>query len=99
MAVLSLLLLLLDVAYRSACAEEIIEKAVHAAHVGRGTRRMIMFSYIFVLIPWTLFYYEQDSDATQAKKLVSSSLWSVATVVVLGLSRIDAHWLLAQGKV
>ena len=101
MAVLSLLLLPLDVANRSACAEEIIESACRYTlpmlDMWYATY-MIMFSYIFVLIPWTLFYYEQDSDATQAKKLVSSSLWSVATVVVLGLSMLIAYYFGGKAK-
>ena len=68
MAVLSLLLLPLDVANRSACAESYRARGRYRCPCWTcGRDDMIMFSYIFVLIPWTLFYYEQDSDATQAK--------------------------------
>lgn len=100
-AVLSLLLLPMDVANRSACAEGIIESACRYTlpmlDMWYATY-MTMFAYIFVLIPWTLFYYEQDSDATQGKKLVSSSLWSVATVVVLGLSMLIAYYFGGKAK-
>jgi len=100
-AVLSLLLLPMDVANRSACAEGIIESACRYTlpmlDMWYATY-MTMFAYIFVLIPWTLFYYEQDSDATHGKKLVSSSLWSVATVVVLGLSMLIAYYFGGKAK-
>jgi len=100
-AVLSLLLFPMDVANRSACAEGIIESACRYTlpmlDMWYATY-MTMFAYIFVLIPWTLFYYEQDSDATQGKKLVSSSLWSVATVVVLGLSMLIAYYFGGKAK-
>jgi len=100
-AVLSLLLFPMDVANRSACAEGIIESACRYTlpmlDMWYATY-MTMFAYIFVLIPWTLFYYEQDSDATHGKKLVSSSLWSVATVVVLGLSMLIAYYFGGKAK-
>jgi len=94
-AVLSILLLPLDVANRAACDESIIESAC------RYTLPMLdlwyatyitMFAYIFGLIPWTLFYYEQDSDAAQVKKIVSSSIWSLASLIVLILSMLLAYY-------
>jgi LMBR1 domain-containing protein 1 len=96
LSVLSILLLPLDVANRAACDEAIIESACRytlpMADFWYATY-LTMFAYIFVLVPWTLFYYEQDSEATLGKKLVSSSIWSVATVFVLLMAMLLAYYV------
>lgn len=96
MAVLSILLLPLDVANRAACAESIIESA--CSYTLPMTELwyamyMTMFAYIFVLIPWTLFYYEQDSETPHLKRVVSSSIWSVATTLVLLMIMLIVYYV------
>ena len=96
MAVLSILLLPLDVANRAACAESIIESAcsytLPMTELWYATY-MTMFAYIFVLIPWTLFYYEQDGDTPQLKRMTSSSAWSVATTLVLMMILLIVYYV------
>jgi len=94
-AVLSILLLPLDVGNRTACAEAIIESACRytmpMTELWYATY-LTMFSYIFVLIPWTLFYYEQDHDTPLGKRIVSSSLWSLLSTVVLLLIMLIVYY-------
>jgi len=36
---------------------------------------MAMFIMITVIVPWTLFYYEQDSDVSVYGKVINSAAW------------------------
>ena len=36
---------------------------------------MTMFVMIVVVVPWTLFFYEQDSDVSVFGKVVNSASW------------------------
>ena len=46
---------------------------------------MMMLILIVFVVPFTLFYYEQDHDMSVQGKLVSSSWWVAGTFVILGL--------------
>ena len=46
---------------------------------------MMMLILIVFVVPFTLFYYEQDHDMSVRGKLVSSSWWVAGTFVILGL--------------
>lgn len=94
-AVLSILLLPLDVANRAACDGSIIESAcrytlpMEALWYATFTTMII---YIFAVIPWALFYYEQDSDAPQSKKVVSATMWTISMGLVLIMAMLIAYY-------
>lgn len=95
LAELSILLLPLDVANRAACDGAIIESACRYTLPMTDlwfAMYLTMICYIFVMIPWALFYYEQDSEATKSKKIVSSTMWTMATAVTLALAMLIAYY-------
>jgi LMBR1 domain-containing protein 1 len=85
---LSILLLPLDIANRAACADAIVLTACNFAlpmlELWTAVYMMMLILIIFV-VPFTLFYYEQDHDMTVRGKLISSSWWVAGTFVILGL--------------
>ena len=46
---------------------------------------MMMLVLIVIVVPFTLFYYEQDHDMSVRGKLVSSTGWVAGTFIILGL--------------
>jgi len=38
---------------------------------------------VFVLVPFSVFYYEGDSDWNAGKKLLSATLWTLAIVIIV----------------
>jgi len=85
---LSILLLPLDVANRAACADAVVLSACNFAlpmlELWTAVYMMMLILIVFV-VPFTLFYYEQDHDMSTRGKLVSSSWWVAGTFVILGL--------------
>ena len=85
---LSILLLPLDVANRAACADAVVLSACNFAlpmlELWTAVYMMMLILIVFV-VPFTLFYYEQDHDMSVRGKLVSSSWWVAGTFVILGL--------------
>ena len=88
MSELSILLLPLDVANRAACADAVVLSACNFAlpmlELWTAVYMMMLILIVFV-VPFTLFYYEQDHDMSVRGKLVSSSWWVAGTFVILGL--------------
>ena len=85
---MSILLLPLDVANRSACADSIVLSACNFAlpmEILWYTVYMAMFVMMVAIVPFTLFYYEQDHDMSVWGKTVSSSWWIGGTITVLAL--------------
>jgi LMBR1 domain-containing protein 1 len=88
LAEMSILLLPLDVANRSACADSIVLSACNFAlpmEILWYTVYMAMFVMMVAIVPFTLFYYEQDHDMSVWGKTVSSSWWIGGTITVLSL--------------
>ena len=88
LAEMSILLLPLDVANRSACADSIVLSACNFAlpmEILWYTVYMAMFVMMVAIVPFTLFYYEQDHDMSVWGKTVSSSWWIGGTITVLAL--------------
>ena len=85
---LSILLLPLDIANRAACADAIVLTACNFAlpmlELWTAVYMMMLILIIFV-VPFTLFYYEQDHDMSVWGKTVSSSWWIGGTITVLAL--------------
>ena len=46
---------------------------------------MMMFVMITVIVPWTLFFYEQDHDVSLFGKVVNSAAWVFGTFFVIAL--------------
>mmetsp|Transcript_11626 Transcript_11626/g.43063 ORF Transcript_11626/g.43063 Transcript_11626/m.43063 type:complete len:525 (+) Transcript_11626:234-1808(+) len=85
---LSILLLPLDVANRAACAESVVISACNFALPMTDLWTavyMAMLILIIFVIPFTLFYYEQDHDMSVRGKLASSGWWVLGTFTILGL--------------
>ena len=85
---MSILLLPLDVANRAACAESIVLSACNFALPMEQlwyAVYMAMFVMMVAIVPFTLFYYEQDHDMSAWGKTVSSGWWIGGTVTVLAL--------------
>ena len=75
---MSILLLPLDVANRAACAESIVLSACNFALPMEQlwyAVYMAMFVMMVAIVPFTLFYYEQDHDMSAWGKTVSSGWW------------------------
>lgn len=88
LSVLSILLLPLDVANRAACADSIVLSACNFALPMLQlwyAVYMAMFVMIVVVVPWTLFFYEQDSDVSVFGKVVNSASWVFGAFVVIAL--------------
>ena len=88
LAEMSILLLPLDVANRAACADSIVLSACNFALPMEQlwyAVYMSMFVMMVAVVPFTLFYYEQDHDMSAWGKTVSSGWWIGGTVVVLAL--------------
>lgn len=88
LSVLSILLLPLDVANRAACADSIVLSACNFALPMLelwSSVYMMMFVMIVVVVPWTLFYYEQDSEVSAYGKVVNSASWVAGAFVVVAL--------------
>ena len=88
LAEMSILLLPLDVANRAACADSIVLSACNFALPMEQlwyAVYMSMFVMMVAVVPFTLFYYEQDHDMSAWGKTVSSGWWIGGTVAVLAL--------------
>jgi len=46
---------------------------------------MAMFIMITLIVPWTLFYYEQDSDVSVYGKVINSAAWVLGAFTVIAL--------------
>ena len=88
LAEFSILLLPLDVANRAACAESIVLSACNFALPMLDlwyAVYMIMIVWTLVVVPFTLFYYEQDHDTSVYGKVVSSFWWVAGAFAVVAL--------------
>ena len=88
LAEMSILLLPLDVANRAACADSIVLSACNFALPMEQlwyAVYMSMFVMMVAVVPFTLFYYEQDHYMSAWGKTVSSGWWIGGTLVVLAL--------------
>lgn len=88
LSMLSILLLPLDVANRAACADSIVLSSCNFALPMVDlwyALYMTMFVMIVIVVPWTLFYYEQDSDVSAFGKTVNSGSWVAGSFLVVGL--------------
>ena len=88
LSVVSILLLPLDVANRAACADSIVISACNFALPMLDlwyAVYMMMFIMICVVVPWTLFFYEQDHDVSLFGKIVNSGSWVFGSFVVIAL--------------
>jgi LMBR1 domain-containing protein 1 len=86
LAELSVLMLPLDVGNRAACSQEIALSACNFTLPMKElwyTVYMTMMVLITVVIPFSLFYYEGDSDRKCLGRWWDSSKWVVATVIPL----------------
>eukprot|EP00959_Pyramimonas_sp_CCMP1952_P035347 740594-Pyramimonas_sp.AAC.2 len=86
LAELSVLMLPLDVGNRAACAQEIALSACNFTMPMKElwyTVYMTMIILITVIIPFSLFYYEGDSDKRCLGRWWDASKWVLATVIVL----------------
>ena len=85
---LSILLLPLDVANRAACSDAIVLSACNFAlpmmQLWTAVYMTMLILIVFV-VPFTMFYYEQDHDMSVLGKLISSSWWVAGTFLILGL--------------
>uniref|UniRef100_A0A7S0S7E8 LIMR family protein n=1 Tax=Mantoniella antarctica TaxID=81844 RepID=A0A7S0S7E8_9CHLO len=88
LSVLSILLLPLDVANRASCRDSIVVSACNFALPMLElwyTVYMLMFLMIIIVVPWTLFFYEQDSDVSTFGKVINSAMWVFGAFVVIAL--------------
>ena len=85
---MSILLLPLDVANRAACSDSIVLSACNFALPMRDlwyAVYMTMFVVMALVIPFTIFYYEQDHDTGVYGKVISSASWGFGTFTVIAL--------------
>ena len=88
LAELSILLLPLDVANRAACSDSIVLSACNFALPMLDlwyAVYMTMFVMMALVIPFTIFYYEQDHDTGVYGKVISSASWGFGTFTVIAL--------------
>jgi len=89
LAELSVLMLPLDVGNRSACDDSVVLSACNFALPMEElwyAVYMMMFLLVILVIPFTLFYYEADSELTLPKKLQSAGGWLTVTFIVAALT-------------
>mmetsp|Transcript_12200 Transcript_12200/g.38633 ORF Transcript_12200/g.38633 Transcript_12200/m.38633 type:complete len:432 (+) Transcript_12200:187-1482(+) len=96
LAVLSVLMFPLDVGNRGACSEDIV---LSACKFSLPMKELWMFVYmamailVLFVIPFTLFYYEADSEYTLWQKIWSASQWVIVTFIVVALTLGIAYGL------
>jgi len=86
-AELSILMLPLDVGNRAACEKAISASACNFTMPMRElwfTVYMVMAILVVFVIPFTLFYYEADSDRSFCQRLRDAAMWVIATDIVVG---------------
>jgi len=84
---LSILMLPLDVGNRNSCAEHVALTACSLTLPMRSlwyAVYMTMGLLVAVVIPFTIYYYEADSDRTTMQRWRDASLWVLLTDVVIG---------------
>eukprot|EP00899_Mesostigma_viride_P010788 jgi/Mesvir1/19710/Mv09970-RA.1 len=87
-AILSILMLPLDVANREACNDSIV---LSACNYTLPMKLLWFIMYITngvlvaFIIPFTMFYYEADQDLSTRKRVWSGIVWCVAIALCLGM--------------
>ncbi|GAQ82999.1 LMBR1 domain-containing protein 1 [Klebsormidium nitens] len=87
-AQLSILMLPLDVANRNACQSQVVNGACNLTLPMKELWYAIYIVdavLVFLVIPFTVFFYEADQEKTATQRITSALLWSGATAVVFGL--------------
>lgn len=89
LAMATVLLFPLDVANRAACAANVTETACKFALPMQQMWQAVFITNLvmtFFFIPFTLFFYEGDSDYSCGLRIKSAVMWTFAMAVVLGLA-------------
>ncbi|WIA33236.1 hypothetical protein OEZ86_006379 [Tetradesmus obliquus] len=89
LAMAMVLLFPLDVANRAACNFSIVESSCKYALPMQKMWQAAFISNLvltFFFIPFTMFYYEGDSDYSCGLRIKNALLWTLAMAVVLGLA-------------
>ncbi|KAK9823563.1 hypothetical protein WJX72_003814 [[Myrmecia] bisecta] len=88
LAIWTVLLFPLDVANRKSCPADLsvtaCQLAIPAAKLWEACYIMNAIM-VFFLIPFTMFYYEADSEMSMSQRWISAGMWEFATAVVIGL--------------
>mmetsp|Transcript_6763 Transcript_6763/g.16842 ORF Transcript_6763/g.16842 Transcript_6763/m.16842 type:complete len:534 (-) Transcript_6763:748-2349(-) len=88
LAVVSVLMFPLDVANKAACSQRVMISSCHYTLPMYQLWLAVFITnlvLVFAFIPFTLFFYEADSDFTFFQKIKSGILWALMFMVMIGL--------------
>ena len=89
LSILFTLMLPLDVANRKACGDRLVD--YYDCDVTMPMTEMwysiytIMFVCILIIIPFAIFYYEQDQELSTTERMGNAASWVAVTTLVMGL--------------
>lgn len=88
LAMITVLMFPLDVANRAACDKNLVETACRFTLPMKELWYTVFITnlvMVFIIIPFTMFFYEADSDYSWFEKVKTAFLWTLATLFVLAL--------------
>ena len=89
LSILFTLMLPLDVANRKACGDRLVD--YYDCNVTIPMTELwysvytIMFVLIIIIIPFAIFYYEQDQELSTAERIGNATSWVAVSTLIMGL--------------